>query len=337
MKAFNLLTLLLCLFTFSLQAQTYNFESDKGVYTNLVGSTSLNNGQVWDDPTLVIPFGFNFLFFDQEINTAVISDFGLGGFLFATNPNDPNVAMILLPYGADIIDRGFTFPDGTGTSESNISYLIDGEPGSRILKVEWNNVGFYGEAQADNESTDFTNFQMWLYQGSNMIEFRYGPNSITQPELCYEDGVGTFLGIVGGYDIYEDTITTAENYLITGDPSSPTTMQIGSQEAAPTLTGTIPNGTIYRFSSLSTGINDLPAELNAINLFPNLVVDHFTVQYDASKVEINSIAITNVAGQVVKNINYSNNDITVSDLSAGVYFVNLNTDLGVVSRKIVKR
>ena len=337
MKVFKLLPLLACLFTMNLHAQTYNFSVDKGVYTDLVGTTSLNNGQVWDDPNLVIPIGFNFLLFDQEISSIAISDFGLGGFLFASVPSDPNLAMIVLPYGADVIDRGYDFTTGGGTSQSNISYLVEGEPGSKILKVEWNNVGFYSELSEDNVSTDFTNFQMWLHQGSNLIEYRYGPNSITQPDLCYENGVGTYLGLVGGYDINEDTITSAPNYLITGEPSSPTAIQLGSQQSPPTLDGTIPNGTIYRFGNLSTSINDIPTELQDISLLPNLVTNEFFIQFDDSKVDINSLTLTNVAGQIIRNINFSNNQITVSDLSPGIYFVNLNTNLGTVTKKFVKQ
>ncbi|WP_313111607.1 hypothetical protein [Aequorivita sediminis] len=46
-----LLTLLLLCAIFSNAQSVYEFETENIAYQNLVGSTSLNNGDVWDDPS----------------------------------------------------------------------------------------------------------------------------------------------------------------------------------------------------------------------------------------------------------------------------------------------
>jgi len=155
-------------------------------------------------------------------------------------------------YGVDIIDRGFNFVGDTAVSQSNISYQLVGMEGSRILKIEWNNVGFFDELSGDNVSTGFTNFQLWLMEGTNDIEIHFGPNSILQPELSYAGTTGANIGLFPGYDVVEDTITSTA-YVLGGDPSAPILNEITSLEDATFLDGTIPDGTIYLFSADTTG------------------------------------------------------------------------------------
>ena len=50
--------------TMNLQAQTYNFSVSTGTYTDLSGSTSLNNGSTWDEPEILLPIGFDFQLFE---------------------------------------------------------------------------------------------------------------------------------------------------------------------------------------------------------------------------------------------------------------------------------
>ena len=54
----------------NMHSQTYNFEVTKGAYTDLIGSTSLNDSITWDDNQFVIPIGFDFQFFNSVMAKA---------------------------------------------------------------------------------------------------------------------------------------------------------------------------------------------------------------------------------------------------------------------------
>ena len=72
-------------------------------------------------------------------------------------------------------------------ARSGISYLIDGEPGNRVVKVQWKNAGFRKGTPVDS-----ANFQIWLHQKSGVIEIRIGPGSM--PTMASTGGwMGAFI------------------------------------------------------------------------------------------------------------------------------------------------
>ena len=166
----SVLTLLCFLAAFSGRAQNmfpYSFSKTTGTYQNLVGSTNLTAGFVWDDTTFTIPLGFSFKWaLDNRTLTSIVVD--AGGMLYA--PDDVNSQFgfpiptkMIMAYQCDLVDRG------TNTSQqamSPISYLTTGTAPNRICKIEYRNAGFF----SDTLGLDSTNFQIWLYEGSNIIE-----------------------------------------------------------------------------------------------------------------------------------------------------------------------
>ena len=193
----------------------YYFNYSTGPYANLIGSTSLNNGQLWDDPEYRIPIGFTFEFFDQAYDSIYISDYVWF---------DQNIKYWISAYDSDFIDKGVT------SSVSPISYLRSGTPGSQILKIEWNNVGFYNDITLN----DFINVQLWLYESTNLIEIHIGPNSVLNID-SYGGPEGGVIGVV-------DFITPEEVYL-TGQPAAAVVVE-GYTE----MNGTPVNGAIYSFT-----------------------------------------------------------------------------------------
>jgi len=326
------LILFLIGFTLNLSAQTYALSSTTtGTYTDLVGSTSLNNGMTWDDPLFAIPMGFDFDFFDTTINLIHISDIGLGGELVPSADYSMD-DKILVVFGSDIVDRG----DNTSTSQSNLSYLLDGTPGSHILKVEWNNVGFYSELYDDGMSTDFVNFQVWFYEGSNDIEIHFGPNSVTQPNLCYDNETGTHIGLYPEVDYYSSTLPE-DAFLLKDDPSMPTAYWSNTPYDQH-LNGTIPNGAIFKFANVM--VNNSNPELVTMDLeiYPNPCQNSFRVIQTGDEHKIEMITILNATGKKVKEINYTDELIDISELSSGIYFIQTTTEEGLIaSRRLVKQ
>ena len=264
-------------------------------------------------------------------------------------------------YGVDIIDRGFNFVGDTAVSQSNISYQLVGMEGSRILKIEWNNVGFFDELSGDNVSTGFTNFQLWLMEGTNDIEIHFGPNSILQPELSYAGTTGANIGLFPGYDVVEDTITSTA-YVLGGDPSAPILNEITSLEDATFLDGTIPDGTIYLFSADTTGTMTMDTtgtmamdttgtdstdtttsiydaiQLPAFSIAPNPANQVVRILSDETLETIVQIQLVSIDGQIIKRFSSTTRELDITGLANGIYGVQLITEGGgSVLKRFVKK
>lgn len=334
MKIKQLLFLAFCGLTINGQAQAYNFSMSTGTYTDLTGSTSLNNGITWDDPEFTIPVGFNFDCFGATITQ--LNTFDLGGAL-STNTFYSGVKPFFTAYGADLIDRASTTTnyDGQPGSLSPISYKLEGVAGNRILKIEWKNAGFYEDVEDDDVSIDYVNFQFWLYEGTNEIEIHFGPNSITQPSLVFYGEPGTSIELFPNYDFDGDS-TVIPSTVLAGSPTAPNALALVNAYDT-TLTGVIPNGTIYKFVNPAAGVSEISNALDVISLFPNPSNNFFSLSYDVNKVDVNSVLIQNANGKLIKEVNGTYNKIDVAELATGVYFVKVNTKTGVVTKRLIKK
>ena len=211
---------------------TYTLTTLNETYTELTGSISINNGEIWDDPEYLVPIGFPF-----ELNGNAITSlqmYGVGASL-ASPTTEPDVVAVVVPFETDLIDRGF---NENNQSESPLSYKLEGATGSRILKIEWKNAGSYSEAFAGSQNM-YINFQLWLYEGSNRIEFRFGENFINDPNLFFG---GTFI-VMGLTDYNEDTEQFINPHLFSGDISMP---ELSMSDI--TIEGVPEEGTVYRLS-----------------------------------------------------------------------------------------
>lgn len=288
----------------------YTFSFSNGAYTNLTGTTSVNQGQVWDDPSDLIPIGFNFTLYNQVIDTLDFS-YGLGGSFSDLGQN-----YILAPFDLDLIDRG----DISGVSQSPISYKIEGAPGSRIFKMEWQNVGSYDEEDSLGTLNDYLNFQMWLYEGSNNVEYHFG-NCNFNNTYNILSGWGITGGIIGLYDdLYSDF------YLLNGNASAPT-MTGGFNN--PCITGNPPNGIVYKFTynPNAIGINENDNIIANVSLFPNPTSSLINIKVNGSKLINAELNIVDVFGRNIKTIkNIDKNEISLNceEYADGVYFYQLS-------------
>lgn len=91
------------------------------------------------------------------------------------------------------------------------------------------------------------------------------------------------------------------------------------------------------------GVQDLDASGNGINnLYPNPAQDQITMQYSVSENQQVNWTMTNMMGQTVKqgeneSANQGKNqlDVNTADLAPGVYFMNLTTNDGIYSQKVI--
>ena len=76
-------------------------------------------------------------------------------------------------------------------------------------------------------------------------------------------------------------------------------------------------------------------ETESIQLFPNPVIDILKINTTA---KVTSASVYNYAGKEVKRYpRVINNELDLQDLPAGIYIVNLATDQGILSKKIIKK
>ncbi len=101
----------------------------------------------------------------------------------------------------------------------------------------------------------------------------------------------------------------------------------------PTVTGQITSNTANAF----VGIEEKNLEVsNAIITYPNPASDIVTIFNTSQAIDIKNISIYNQLGQLI-NINSSSlSEISVKALSAGVYYLRIETNKGIANKRLVK-
>ncbi|SRX52749.1 T9SS type A sorting domain-containing protein [Aequorivita sp. CIP111184] len=313
---------LLCAIFINAQS-VYEFETENIAYQNLVGSTSLNNGEVWDDPGYTIPLGFNFTISSHTFDIIYIVEWSFGGEL-SNEQIDSGILTLISPIAQDIADLGL----GSGISQSNISYKTEGSPGNKILKIEWNNIGFLD----DSTESDFMNFQLWLYEGSNIIEYRYGPNQINNPSESFEGISGPLVTLAISLNIDEGELVD-NGYVVEGDPANPAVAVVAAGDFydGDYLQGAIPDGMVYRFTPQPLSIEDFTQ--NNFQISPNPASEFLNIETQLSNY---NFSIYNSLGQKVIGA-LSTNQIDISNLSNGIYYIKIETETGSATKKFIKQ
>ena len=224
-------------------AQTFPYEFTvlSEPYFDLSQPVSISNQDVWDDPFYITSTGAEMRIFDVLTNTLGILQPGCQ--IINLNEANPDSVQLLLPYMADIMNANDSM------AVSPISYQLEGPPGNAIFKLEWKNVGFYGEWNAAYTFFNTTNFQVWMYQNSGVIEFRYGPNTIKSGSLIHYFNTGPL--VLLGKNVAFDGSGWQGLWAVGGDPQNPaiTSIPTGEQPIpSQCLLGEPESGTVYRFA-----------------------------------------------------------------------------------------
>ena len=89
---------------------------------------------------------------------------------------------------------------------------------------------------------------------------------------------------------------------------------------------------------LPTGVKDVAAQDNSIEIYPNPVRDLLTVRTSLQDNRIISIHITDMTGRTVKSISKVNaSTITLRDqrMAPGMYLISVHTTKGKLTKKLV--
>ena len=93
------------------------------------------------------------------------------------------------------------------------------------------------------------------------------------------------------------------------------------------ITGSV----VITISNQSVGINENTTQ--NIRIYPNPATSQLTLN---TTEQIQRISILNITGKTVKTIVSNNSTIDVSDLTKGIYFLQIQTGNGIANSKFIK-
>lgn len=313
------------------KAQNYNFSVTSAPYSSLTGSTSITNNSLWNSWSGVTGnanIGFNFVA-NGNLNTNMLHfDTNLVPTAVYSNQPNPNNGFIYAPLIADTADRGIV----SGSALSNISYKVEGSVGTRIFKLEWKNIGFYNEIISDNVSSDFINFQLWLYEGSNIIEYHFGPSNISNAAESFGGDPGFGCGLYPQFDFNLGEII-GNTYALSGNGNNPSSAYTTNYEVY--ITSAPSSGTVYRFTPIAPLATSEIGLHSSATVFPTVVDDSFNVKLKQGD-KIKSVNVYDMSGKLV--IAKDNCEtISMKGTQNGVYTVIIETEHGKSSSRIIKK
>lgn len=265
----------------------YTFTLITEDYVDLVNSTSINDGQIWDQNSAFhVDFDFDFNINGIAYNSLRVK---AGGIEFIGYGNIYMHIFSVPCCGYLLKDRG------TNESESPITFVEEGEEGSRILKIQWKNAGFVQEFSSSSEN-DYVNYQIWLYEEDNSVKIHYGESvtstgTYSPPEVtptgptttfkCSSDSLISFNGVANNPSMHWVDLNTWY-YSIDGTPSENTVYHLTPNSDVPSE-----NVWQYTFSKTTRNYEPLsnPVELGNYGTWvenQSYVVDfNFTVNGDS--------------------------------------------------------
>jgi hypothetical protein len=303
-------------FAQSALTQYYTFEKDFAPYLTLGTSISTRvTEDIWveDDVFHIQPVNFHFRFLDHTLDSVSINQ---------DNLFFPERNYFITPFGNFLMFDRANYDTLATIGVSPIYYTIDSSAGNRILKIEWQNAGFF------YDSSSYLNFQIWLYEGSNTIEIRYGKSRVNM-KLSQLIGCGPLVGIgkvdtVAGKDIYDLDLY--------GDAKNPGTIARGVSGKR-CLDSVPPEGMIYRFLFHDSAkvIEHYPANYS---VYPNPT--RGLVHIDLTSASPASFNLYNSFGtKVISTMMTYGQKFDLSHLSSGLYIARISQDKNLYTQKIL--
>lgn len=301
----------------------YTFSTFTAPYVPITGA-SLSNGEKWDDLDYAVPLGFNFQLYGKQSNTYTLY---LGGQVLS--PDDLSTATELSFVAAmfeDLCDRAYnpaTDVEGDPGGLSPITYTTTGTPGNRICKIQISNAAFFSELDLAANDTSNVNFQIWLYEGTNDIELRYGIVNIQNQLDNLNNGTDGFMaGLTNELDIANFTSSGGSNML--QGPSASPSVVAWSSSFNTAVTPNISNGRVYRFqrNNPNTGLNEIKAQ-QFYGVYPNPVSSGHIITITGEQSRLDSAEITDMSGRIIKIADVVNHQLSTESLKPGVYILKL--------------
>ena len=324
------------------QNERYDFTNSIEPYEQLTNATAVDFGPTDDwadfDELLELELEFGF-----SVPILGFPSIGMFNFLspellissFDEEADDP-ILPFLVPTTTQLQNRGVI--DGNDPSE--IYYQTTGAPGSQIFKLEYRDVGFANESFSEPSTQNmFTNMQVWIYEETGCIEYRYGETSITDPDLIYDGDNGSGAGLSRALSSQLDGDTVLYAIFTTGDAQNPGVFEGENtdEEIGLDSDGFPGNGVVYTFCpEIEVSTTNLNDNLDW-EVYPNPTLDFLTVKLN--EVGDATYRIIGMNGQTISTgmINPATEKIEVSSLNKGIYMLTIQTEKGMATKRFWKR
>ncbi|MBS1744866.1 MAG: hypothetical protein JST21_01715, partial [Bacteroidetes bacterium] len=327
----------LMLLTISAGAQLYySFDARYEPYVPLSsGATNLSGSIPWDgDSSYYVPIPF--IFKINEVPKTVFKIFGCQ-VMPASDTNSLGYVSGFLPTSLGLTDRG----SGTGTSQSPIRYRTDGVAPRRIFKLEYANAGIFNEGSAFGSLDDYVNFQIWVYEDTNIVELRYGSAKLSYPSVYFINSLAPHIGFFDKIEMQNGS--SGSFFYLKGDPGAPTLDSVAASSfdfMMTTLMSYPDSSTVYRFTPKAnpSGISAAASALQAVRISPTVTnglvmldnPQHCRISYS---VRTMSGATTNLEG----SFESAQQDINLSGLASGVYYIELQAEGSKVLKELLRQ
>ncbi len=219
------------------------------------------------------------------------------------------------------IDTGFAIFDCLYTdsislidNSSKVSYTFQGAAGKKILKIQWKNLRI-----DSGPANNYFNVQMWLYQETGVIEFRYGPRSANNASGYNDPLTGIYAGI------WYSNMTFSKMYekmQVTGLPPNISIDSVLNLNV-PNLLGVPEEGTVYRFvpKAVLTSVKGVKKAMS-VELYPNPASNEVVVDFKAT-VDAVTASLFDMNGRKIRTVvaaaGSSGLIMPVRDLPLGAY------------------
>lgn len=318
-----LLALLLTAIGFS-QQNHYSFSKTTATYADLEGATSINNGQPWNEQ---VEFESHPLVFDAKVFSLPHQElFFYDGQIILFDSNLEKISYFM-PINGYFTDRNFS---GTGTSLSPVSYKVEGEVGSRILKIEMKNAGVLDEIENYLTSSLFLNFQVWIYEADETIEYRFGNHNITSAAALGEEV------FVSGFvtEVFEGASNTTKLGYVTGNINAPVYNEAETEVSLTSGLSAMPTpNTVFRFTKEAVASVSHPEKVK-FSVYPNPTSDVLVLTTENT--EVKEYTLLDIKGRKVASGTIENpaeTKIDIKDMANGLYLLKVGNTI----QKIVKK
>lgn len=310
----------------------YTFTDTSGVYTPLSANadTLPFSTWTWDDDFVRFGLPFTVNIYGSEYDSVLIE--GNSSLIFYNDwtglePWDVNDTVhTIMPFGEFITNFGSMDLMSKGGGQSPILYELVGNPGARIMKLEWRNAGFYEDTSA--LLTNFVNFQIWIHEFTGNIECHYGTSYADAISLG--GGTGPVVGIAPFVmSSATSTYLVGNGIYVSGSSGNETDVPGYVQ-----MSGLPADSSVYLFYNLAT-VSIEEFNRDGFIMYPNPATEFCIVNSDASEI---NVTLIDASGRVIQENTSSNGNnvrMELNGLQKGMYFVNVRTENGTTTKPLI--
>ncbi len=312
--------------------------SSGNTYESLgAGATEIPFDANWTD-TVSGPVNLVMGFKYQNTPISTVSIESLGGLTMNSTPLDG--LGHIMGIGMEYASKG----------RAKISYELTGTAGSRIFKVEYKNMG----RENDATGNDTLNYQIWLHEADNAIEYRAGYNNVPDTMFAHliSEALGgkevVTIGLAGnqGDSLGTDLDASFMHILKDmGSQVSDTAFWLSDVESNPffyaeyLIYGTYPaKGDVIRFVPKPGSVGIGKVDFNLATVYPNPSKNgRFNVQLK-EQLQDAMLTVYDITGKLVYNqpVKMQNTTIDLSHLPTGQYIGKLQSKEKTGVFKLVK-